>query len=121
MKHLITDQRATLSRWDEYPATAATAFLAPWSDWLSKNIYALGYRELPGRDADFVETYEIVDVTDFLIATPASFEEEQRSGTWATIRYIYWLLMVMSKAASEKVLPVVTACEADNAPTANRA
>lgn len=30
---------------------------------------------------------QIVDNTDCLIATPHGFEEEQRSGTWATIRY----------------------------------
>src|SRR5687767_7025732 len=29
----------------------------------------------------------IVDSTDRLIAAPAGFAEEQRSGTWATVRY----------------------------------
>lgn len=29
----------------------------------------------------------IVDLTDFLIATPKGVKEEVRSGTWATVRY----------------------------------
>lgn len=31
--------------------------------------------------------HDIVDETEFLIATPGEFEEVLRSGTWATIRY----------------------------------
>ena len=31
--------------------------------------------------------HDIVDETDELIATPKGFEEELRSGTWATVRY----------------------------------
>lgn len=31
--------------------------------------------------------HDIVDECDVLIACPGSMEEEQRSGTWATIRY----------------------------------
>jgi hypothetical protein len=30
---------------------------------------------------------DIVDVTDFLIATPYEFDEQDRGGTWSTIRY----------------------------------
>jgi len=29
----------------------------------------------------------IVDETEMLIATPAEFTEQQRSGTWSTVRY----------------------------------
>jgi hypothetical protein len=32
-------------------------------------------------------SYDIADVCDVLIAAPCSLQEEQRSGTWATIRY----------------------------------
>jgi len=31
--------------------------------------------------------HRIVDICDILIATPRSYEEELRSGTWATTRY----------------------------------
>lgn len=31
--------------------------------------------------------HDIVDDTDMLIATPKEFEEQLRSGTWATVRY----------------------------------
>lgn len=31
--------------------------------------------------------HDIVDETDFLIATPKTKDEELRSGTWATVRY----------------------------------
>lgn len=31
--------------------------------------------------------HDIVDATDFLIATPDGYKEKLRSGTWATIRY----------------------------------
>ena len=31
--------------------------------------------------------HDIVDATDSMIATPAEFSEQLRSGTWATIRY----------------------------------
>lgn len=31
--------------------------------------------------------HDIVDAVDTLVAIPKGFEEEQRSGTWATVRY----------------------------------
>jgi NAD(P)H-hydrate repair Nnr-like enzyme with NAD(P)H-hydrate dehydratase domain len=34
-----------------------------------------------------VRNHDIVDSSDFLIATPKGNKEELRSGTWATIRY----------------------------------
>jgi hypothetical protein len=34
-----------------------------------------------------VRNHDIVDATDSMIACPRSTQEEQRSGTWATIRY----------------------------------
>jgi len=34
-----------------------------------------------------VRDHDIVDETEFLIATPKGFKEELRSGTWATVRY----------------------------------
>lgn len=39
-------------------------------------------------DKDYLDrNHDIVDMTERLIATPKGFHEEQRSGTWATIRY----------------------------------
>lgn len=34
-----------------------------------------------------VRNHDIVDASNALVAVPAGFAEEQRSGTWATIRY----------------------------------
>jgi hypothetical protein len=34
-----------------------------------------------------VRNHDIVDASDFVIATPGEREEQLRSGTWATIRY----------------------------------
>jgi hypothetical protein len=34
-----------------------------------------------------VRNHNIVDATEIMIGIPESFEEVQRSGTWATIRY----------------------------------
>lgn len=37
---------------------------------------------------EYIErNHDIVDACDILIATPRSDQEEQRSGTWATVRY----------------------------------
>jgi hypothetical protein len=41
---------------------------------------------LPEKDY-IPRNHDIVDSTDLLIAFPSSTTEEQRSGTWATIRY----------------------------------
>jgi len=39
-------------------------------------------------EKDYIErNHDIVDVCDVLYACPGSMSEEQRSGTWATIRY----------------------------------
>ena len=35
----------------------------------------------------FVRDKDIVDETDYLIATPKGFSEELHSGTWSTVRY----------------------------------
>lgn len=54
--------------------------------------------------------HDIVDETDVLVATPAGYGEEQRSGTWATVRYarkrgrciyIIWPLGEVSAEASQ--------------------
>lgn len=36
-----------------------------------------------------VRNHDIVDMSKILVATPSGFEEEKRSGTWATIRYAW--------------------------------
>ena len=41
---------------------------------------------LPPR-AYLVRNQRIVDSSDLLVAAPHSLDEEQRSGTWATVRY----------------------------------
>ena len=39
-------------------------------------------------ERDYIErNRNIVDETDILLATPLEFEEQLRSGTWATVRY----------------------------------
>jgi hypothetical protein len=38
-------------------------------------------------EAYIERNHDIVDETDILIATPRGYEEETRSGTWATVRY----------------------------------
>lgn len=41
------------------------------------------YRPLPPLERNKI----IVDMTDMLVACPVGKEEEQRSGTWSTVRY----------------------------------
>ena len=45
------------------------------------------YDVLLPEEEYLVRNRNIVDSSDLLIATPRTFEEELRSGTWATIRY----------------------------------
>ena len=53
----------------------------------SKRAYCKGFdRFYPEKDY-IPRNHDIVDATDELIATPAQFQEELRSGTWATVRY----------------------------------
>ncbi len=40
------------------------------------------------EEKEYIErNHDIVDAVDWMIACPAGFKEELRSGTWATIRY----------------------------------
>ena len=40
------------------------------------------------RPFPYIErNHHIVDMSDLMLACPQTFEEEQRSGTWATVRY----------------------------------
>lgn len=40
------------------------------------------------EEKDYIpRNHDIVDAVDWMIACPANYEEELRSGTWATIRY----------------------------------
>lgn len=51
-----------------------------------KRAFVPADKELEARS--FLErNHRIVRLTEFLIATPDSFEEKQRSGVWATVRY----------------------------------
>lgn len=52
----------------------------------SKQAFCAGhYRFKPKPYLD--RNHDIVEMTDVLIATPKEFEEQLRSGTWATIRW----------------------------------
>jgi len=46
-----------------------------------------GGRVVAEPEAPLIRNRKIVDDGEQLIACPATFQEEQRSGTWATIRY----------------------------------
>lgn len=46
-----------------------------------------GYTEIAEPKPYLDRNHDIVDACDVLFAMPSSREEEQRSGTWATIRY----------------------------------
>lgn len=44
--------------------------------------------EMVEEEKEYIErNHDIVNMVDWMIACPAGFEEELRSGTWATIRY----------------------------------
>jgi hypothetical protein len=46
-----------------------------------------GYHRIYAKKSYLVRNYDIVDMTEILIATPKTAEEELRSGTWAAVRY----------------------------------
>jgi hypothetical protein len=52
----------------------------------SKRAFTKVDSEWPAQEY-MVRNHEIVDVCSVLIATPATGQEVQRSGTWATVRY----------------------------------
>lgn len=52
-----------------------------------KRAYCKGFDRLYPEKDYIARNHDIVDMTDELIATPAQFQEQLRSGTWATVRY----------------------------------
>jgi hypothetical protein len=54
--------------------------------WASNFITVQHVQELAPKPY-IVRNHDIVDASDFMIATPGEREEQLRSGTWATIRY----------------------------------
>jgi len=55
----------------------------------SKRAFCKGNKVTVLSPKDYlVRNHDIVDSTEYLIACPKGFEEELRSGTWATIRYM---------------------------------
>ncbi len=52
----------------------------------NKRAFCRGAVALPAK-AYLERNHDIVDAVSHMLATPAEFEEIQRSGTWATIRY----------------------------------
>lgn len=53
----------------------------------SKRAWCMGAREVRDPKPYLDRNHDIVDECDVLIATPKTFIEVLRSGTWATIRY----------------------------------
>lgn len=52
-----------------------------------KRAYCEGYAEIRGVKEYLDRNHDIVDEVDMLIATPKEYDEQLRSGTWATVRY----------------------------------
>jgi len=54
----------------------------------AQRIAAVLHRPTGHRAEDYLRrNHDIVDATDELVAAPAGYVEEPRSGTWATVRY----------------------------------
>lgn len=53
----------------------------------TKRAFRTSFHEIRPEQHYNTRNHNIVDETSELIATPAEFEEQLRSGTWATIRY----------------------------------
>ena len=52
-----------------------------------KRAFCQGYDEIREEKPYLVRNHDIVDECELLLATPRTFHEVMRSGTWATIRY----------------------------------
>ena len=75
------DQAASTANWLDYYVVAHPCFIT------SQRAYNPCSRIVLTPKAPLERNHDIVEIADYIIACPASQEEEQRSGTWATIRY----------------------------------
>jgi len=68
-----------------YPMSHHTYVHPPINNY--KRAYTKTFVDIREPKEYIARNHDIVDETDFLLATPGEKEEQLRSGTWATIRY----------------------------------
>ena len=75
------DQAASTAAWCGYYVVGHPCTI------FNQRAYNMNNRVVLTPKSPLDRNHDIVDMADYIIACPATEKEEQRSGTWATIRY----------------------------------